>query len=105
MNRSWFLRSLSTLWIVSLCIPTSSSDGVGHQQPPVITNQPGYEQLFQVSSGSDEVAKPFALECEASGDPEPKYYWKKNGVDFDYVAYDKRISQHPRSGKSRHLRL
>lgn len=34
----------------------------------------------------------------ATGNPEPRYYWKKNGLDFDYVAYDKRISQQPKRG-------
>src|SRR5207249_1701422 len=35
---------------------------------------------------------------EAQGNPEPKYRWIKNGLEFDYVAYDKRISQQPRRG-------
>lgn len=60
--------------------------------------QPPHEQLYQISQGSDEPEKPFMLECEAQGSPEPKYRWMKNGLQFDYVAYDKRISQQPRRG-------
>ena len=63
-----------------------------------MTKQPPHEQLFQISQGSDEPEKPFMLECEANGNPEPKYRWIKNGIEFDYVAYDKRISQQPRRG-------
>lgn len=66
--------------------------------PPTILKQPPHEQLYQISQGSDEPEKPFMLECEAQGSPEPKYRWIKNGLEFDYVAYDKRISQQPRRG-------
>lgn len=66
--------------------------------PPRMVKQPGHEQLFQISMGSDEPDKPFMLDCEAEGSPDPKYTWKKNGVEFDYVAYDKRISQQPKRG-------
>lgn len=69
------------------------------QQPPSIFKGPGYEQLFQVTNfGSEKSDKPFSLECEASGIPEPRYFWKKNGVEFDYVAYDQRITQQPKRG-------
>ena len=63
-----------------------------------MVKQPPHEQLYQISQGADEPEKPFMLECEASGKPEPKYRWIKNGLEFDYVAYDKRISQQPRRG-------
>lgn len=66
--------------------------------PPTMIKQPPHEQLYQISQGSDEAEKPFMLECEATGSPEPKYRWIKNGLEFDYVAYDKRISQQPRRG-------
>jgi len=59
--------------------------------------QPAYEQLYQVSTG-DETDHPFTLECEAQGSPEPRYWWTKNGARFDYVVYDKRISQKPKLG-------
>ncbi|XP_054168536.1 neuroglian-like isoform X2 [Oppia nitens] len=69
------------------------------QSPPSMIKQPMLpEQLFQVAQSSDEVERPFALECEAKGDPEPTYRWIKNGLEFNYVAYDKRINQQPRRG-------
>lgn len=65
--------------------------------PPTMIKQPGHEQLFKVATG-DEPDHPFTLECEAQGIPEPRYWWTKNGARFDYVAYDKRISQKPKLG-------
>ncbi|XP_042912881.1 neuroglian [Parasteatoda tepidariorum] len=66
--------------------------------PPTIIKQPPHEQLYQVAQTADEKDNPFMLECEAQGNPEPEYRWMKNGLDFEYVAYDKRISQQPRRG-------
>ncbi|EEC12870.1 neuronal cell adhesion molecule, putative [Ixodes scapularis] len=66
--------------------------------PPTMIKQPKYEQLYQVSVSQDELDKPFLLECEAQGNPEPEYKWTKNNNEFDYVSYDKRISQQPRRG-------
>uniref|UniRef100_A0A6G1SAQ6 Neuroglian n=1 Tax=Aceria tosichella TaxID=561515 RepID=A0A6G1SAQ6_9ACAR len=66
-------------------------------QPPTMIKQPGFEQLYQVSTG-DETDHPFTLDCEAYGSPEPRYWWTKNGARFDYEAYDKRISQKPKLG-------
>ncbi|GFQ74968.1 neuroglian [Trichonephila clavata] len=66
--------------------------------PPTIVKQPPHEQLYQVAQTQDEKDNPFMLECEAQGNPEPVYRWMKNGLDFEYVAYDKRISQQPRRG-------
>lgn len=70
------------------------------QSPPTIIKQPPHEKLFEVfqSSDSEQAERPFVLECEAKGMPEPTYTWKKNGMDFSYVAYDKRITQQPRRG-------
>ncbi|KAH9364561.1 hypothetical protein HPB48_021047 [Haemaphysalis longicornis] len=66
--------------------------------PPTMVKQPKHEQLYQVSQSQDELDKPFLLECEAQGNPEPTYEWTKNNKEFDYVSYDKRISQQPRRG-------
>lgn len=70
------------------------------QSPPTMIKQPPHEKLFEVFQGSDadQVERPFVLECEAKGNPEPTYVWKKNGIEFSYVAYDKRITQQPRRG-------
>ena len=68
------------------------------QSPPSIIKEPPNEQLYQVAQSTDEADRPFMLECEAKGDPEPTYTWIKNGLEFNYVAYDKRINQQPRRG-------
>ncbi|XP_068206070.1 LOW QUALITY PROTEIN: neuroglian-like [Palaemon carinicauda] len=68
--------------------------------PPMMTKQPpsNEELLFQVASRQDENDKPFIIECEAEGEPAPKYRWVKNGKDFDWQTYDNRISQQPGRG-------
>lgn len=67
--------------------------------PPTMIKQPAFEQLFQVAQSlGDETDHPFTLDCEAQGSPKPRYWWNKNGMHFDYVAYDKRISQKPGLG-------
>ncbi|XP_028040488.1 neuroglian-like isoform X2 [Bombyx mandarina] len=61
--------------------------------PPKIVKQPTQEEiLFQVAQ-QGEVDKPFIIECEAEGEPAPKYKWIKNGKSFEYSSYDNRISQ------------
>lgn len=69
------------------------------QSPPRIVKQPPTDEvLFQVAVQQNENDKPFIIECEAEGEPAPKYTWVKNGKHFDWQAYDDRISQQPGRG-------
>ncbi|XP_049512867.1 neuroglian isoform X2 [Dermacentor silvarum] len=66
--------------------------------PPTLVKQPARETLFQVSHSPDEPERPFVLECEATGEPEPTYEWTKNGDKFDHASQADRILQLPRRG-------
>ncbi|XP_046622366.1 neuroglian isoform X1 [Neodiprion virginianus] len=70
-------------------------DGTTVQTPPKMIKQPPTdEQLFQVAEAkTNENDRPFVIECEAAGEPEPRYRWEKNGKRFEWQAYDNRISQ------------
>uniref|UniRef100_T1J165 Neuroglian n=1 Tax=Strigamia maritima TaxID=126957 RepID=T1J165_STRMM len=65
--------------------------------PPTISKHPILPPsdylLFQIAVNQDEKEKPFALECEANGEPMPTYKWTKDGQPFQWQAYDSRIIQ------------
>lgn len=44
------------------------------QSPPRIVKEPSTDELlFQVTSFQNENDKPFIIDCEAEGEPAPKY--------------------------------
>lgn len=69
-----------------------------HSPPRIIKQPPTDEMLFQVAQQQNENDKPFIIECEAEGEPAPKYRWVKNGKRFDWQTYDDRMSQQPGRG-------
>lgn len=47
------------------------------QSPPRIVKQPPTDELlFQVAQQQNENDKPFIIECEAEGEPAPKYVFE-----------------------------
>ncbi|EAA45046.5 AGAP000720-PA [Anopheles gambiae str. PEST] len=68
-----------------------------HSPPRIIKQPPPDEMLFQVAQ-QGESDKPFLIECEAEGEPTPKYRWIKNGKKFEWQTYDDRMSQQPGRG-------
>uniref|UniRef100_A0A1W7RA45 Neuronal cell adhesion molecule n=1 Tax=Hadrurus spadix TaxID=141984 RepID=A0A1W7RA45_9SCOR len=92
------LRVQTIICLHLLPVIIAISDMSSVLRPPSMLKEPLSEQLYQVIAHPDERDKPFTLECEASGNPEPTYNWTKNGKDFNYVSYDNRISQQPRRG-------
>lgn len=46
-----------------------------HSPPRIIKQPPTDELLYQVAQQSNENDKPFLIECEAEGEPAPKYVY------------------------------
>lgn len=87
------------LMVTGAILFSGSAQAANYTSPPTMIKQPAHEQLFQVAQAlGDETDHPFILECEATGIPEPHYWWTKNGVRFEHVAYDKRITQKHKQG-------
>ncbi|XP_049962681.1 neuroglian [Schistocerca serialis cubense] len=91
---------MDSFWIIRLVVLITTSQCLALiQSPPQIIKQPPTDELlFQVAQQQNENDKPFIIECEAEGEPAPKYRWIKNGKHFNWQAYDNRISQQPGRG-------
>ncbi|XP_049882057.1 neuroglian-like isoform X1 [Pectinophora gossypiella] len=88
---------MGTCRVICLLAVLSSATALLTSPPRIVKQPPVEELLFQVAQPG-EVDKPFIIECEAEGEPAPKYRWIKNGKPFEYTSYDNRISQQPGRG-------
>ena len=53
------------------------------QSPPYIIKQPPTDEvLFKVKARADENDKPFVIECEAEGEPQPQ--WVDTNINQDW---------------------
>ncbi|XP_054278770.1 neuroglian isoform X2 [Macrosteles quadrilineatus] len=86
------------LWLLVAVVCVEFTSALIQSPPRIVKQPPTDELLFQVATQQNENDKPFIIECEAEGEPAPKYRWIKNGKNFDWQAYDDRISQQPGRG-------
>lgn len=88
----------SCTFAVLLVVLISTAQAMTNSPPRIIKQPPTDELLFKVAQQSKESDKPFIIECEAEGQPDPTYRWVKNGKKFDWQAYDNRMLQQPGRG-------
>ncbi|KAM7349143.1 neuroglian isoform 1-T6 [Cochliomyia hominivorax] len=91
-------QSSSTLAVVLLVAVLGTTTALVNSPPRIIKQPPTDELLFKVAQQNKESDKPFIIECEAEGQPDPTYRWVKNGKKFDWQAYDNRMLQQPGRG-------
>ncbi|XP_046388931.1 neuroglian isoform X2 [Ischnura elegans] len=91
------MESFGTLILILVSLIVSAQS-IGQSPPRIVKQPPSDELLFQVAVQQNENDKPFIIECEAEGEPAPKYRWIKNGKNFNWQTYDERISQQPGRG-------
>ncbi|KAL4121128.1 hypothetical protein QTP88_013693 [Uroleucon formosanum] len=87
---------LYSLQLLFLFLVTTSS--IIQSPPRIVKESITDEVLFQVATVQNQNVRPFVIDCEAEGEPAPKYRWMKNGKNFDWQAYDDRIAQQPGRG-------
>ncbi|XP_037936247.1 neuroglian isoform X2 [Teleopsis dalmanni] len=90
-------RQICTLTVLLVAV-LGSTTALINSPPRIIKQPPTDELLFKVAQQSKESDKPFIIECEAEGQPDPTYRWVKNGKKFDWQAYDNRMLQQPGRG-------
>lgn len=96
----WTFRSRDggfVLLLVVTAVNVIAVQSLIHSPPRIIKQPPTDEMLFQVAQPGEN-DKPFVIECEAEGEPSPKYRWIKNGKKFEWQTYDDRMSQQPGRG-------
>ncbi|XP_058977900.1 neuroglian isoform X2 [Musca domestica] len=91
-------QSSSTLAVVLMVAVLGFTTASVNSPPRIIKQPPTDELLFKVAQATKESDKPFIIECEAEGTPDPTYRWIKNGKKFDWQAYDNRMLQQPGRG-------
>ncbi|XP_062139817.1 neuroglian isoform X1 [Drosophila sulfurigaster albostrigata] len=91
-------RHSTMLAAILLAAILGSSTAMNNSPPRIIKQPPTDELLFKVAQQNKESDKPFIIECEADGQPEPEYSWIKNGKKFDWQAYDNRMLRQPGRG-------
>lgn len=72
-------QSSSTLAVVLLVAVLGTTTAMVNSPPRIIKQPPTDELLFKVAQQNKESDKPFIIECEAEGQPDPTYRWVKNG--------------------------
>ena len=64
------------------------------QSPPYIIKQPPTDEvLFKVKARADENDKPFVIECEAEGEPQPQ--WVDSNTSASYFVFTPETSSPP----------
>lgn len=53
----------------------------------MVKQPPTDELLFQVATQQNENDKPFIIECEAEGDPAPKWVTQLSWIPVSFVKY------------------
>ncbi|XP_076314925.1 neuroglian-like [Tachypleus tridentatus] len=84
-----------SLFLLAILLEICSANDVLYiPSPPTIVIQPSQsEQFYHVALTKGESIIPVILKCEAEGDPQPLYYWTKNGKRFDLDLVGERVTQ------------